>query len=618
MTSSLLGIPRRILRVPVQGIAFFALFFLYTWLVIKPVLIFDGYWATTTFPFFRLDWQFVREFLGYPGGPVECVAAFLCQSFSHSWLGALVITAVAVALTLATRVILASMPGRGPALLHFVPAVLLGLLFDRYHNTLPSALALAAATVCVCAYARSPFRSRAGRFTWFLVLSCALYYVAGGAMLIYAALCAALALPALCLASAAVLPFLVGQIAFRLRMTDAYWRLLPFHADADPGAGLLIYALYLSVPLLVLGTVAWGAIRSRKRLLPENPAFPKVAALVSAVRQGRWGGALDAAMLVVPTALLFVSSFSWDRRTVLEVEHYSRRGDWQHLLSAVRALPLRQYSLLINWDVNRALFHTARLPYEMFSYPQHPLGLLPSPRVFPKLKAMPAWMKMGEILWDLGRVNEAEHMAYEAFEFMGEDAHIVARLAEIAAVKKETSTALIILRGLSRDLVWGGWARSYLARLETDPDLLRDSAARDERALMAREDKAGWLEPEEMLAESLAVNRANRMAFEYLMAHYLLNRDLAGIARNIGHLTDFGYKGIPAHYEEALVLYQAVSGDLSNDWPIGEDARRRYLEFSDALGRYGGDMAAASRELARPYGSTYFYYHVFGVTGSGR
>jgi hypothetical protein len=279
---------------------------------------------------------------------------------------------------------------------------------------------------------------------------------------------------------------------------------------------------------------------------------------------------------------------------------------------------LRRYSIPINWDVNRALWYTRRLPYEMFSYPQHPLGLLPSPRVFPKLKLLSAWMKLGDVLWELGRVNEAEHMAYEAYEFMGEDPRIVARLAEIAAVKKETDTARIILRGLSRDLVYGGWGRSYLRRLQADPDLLRDSTAQGLRALMVREDKAGWLEPEELLAQSLAQNRANKMAFEYLMAHYLLNRDLASVARNIGRLTDFGYEGIPTHYEEALVLYQAVSGDRSNDWPISEETRRRYLEFSDALGRCGGGTAAAREALARPYGGTYFYYYVFGASGVGR
>ncbi|KKK59540.1 hypothetical protein LCGC14_3033340, partial [marine sediment metagenome] len=46
------------------------------------------------------------------------------------------------------------------------------------------------------------------------------------------------------------------------------------------------------------------------------------------------------------------------------------------------------------------------------------------------------------------------------------------------------------------------------------------------------------------------------MAFEYQMAIYLLTKQPAKVAENIGRLDDFGYPNIPRSYKEALLLHK--------------------------------------------------------------
>ena len=51
------------------------------------------------------------------------------------------------------------------------------------------------------------------------------------------------------------------------------------------------------------------------------------------------------------------------------------------------------------------------------------------------------------------------------------------------------------------------------------------------------------------------------MAFEYLLAHYLLTSDMKGFASLATRLKDF-YRDLPTHVQEALLGYRNVNGSL--------------------------------------------------------
>jgi len=616
-------------RSALRPAAFVAFLYLYVWLAVDPALAYHGYWLTLAFPVYRTTWEFAADRLAYPGGAAEYLGAFLSQLYRLSWLGALVICAVAGLLSLTTWGYLRALRGSAPRILHYAPALLFVVIYNRYRNPLAPALAALVAMACVWVYARAPMRGTARRLALFLGLGGLVYHAAGGTFLIFALLCGLFAavaegrwlVGAFCVGAGAAIPYLVGQFALALSPADAYLRFWAFHQDSDVRAFGLLLALYLSFPVLALGGAAWRLFGGRARLAPLAVRSWRGARFLASPLFGRLRWAAEAALPAVSAAVVLGLSFAGGTKALFQVEYHARRGNWDGVLQVARTMRPQEYSLFVNWDVNRALHHTGRLPQEMFSYPQNVLGLLPSAREFRARRLpRPVWMKLCDVLLELGRVNEAEHMAYEALEFLGDHPLILEQLVLIAAAKDELETARILLCMLASDPLRAKWARGYLQRLEADPSLSWDPEVQRLRSLMVSEDAVGWLDPVETLSQSLKRNKQNRMAFEYLMGYYLLTRNLEGVVQNIGRLESFGYHGIPRHYEEALVLYLSTRGASAAPygWSIGEDVLRRYQEFAAVLARYRARPDVARDLLAPVYGNSYFFYYTFDESGVGR
>ncbi len=607
-------------RLPLREAAFFALLFIYVWRVIDPQLIYDAYWTTTQFPVFRTGRVFLAEFLRYPGGLTEYASAFLCQLFHWPWLGALVITITGAVLSWGAYTMLSRFGSARPVMLHLVPAPLLAVLYNRYCNVLPTALAVATALAAACLYTWLRVAKPLARFAVFAALSWAVYYTTGGGYLLFVLLCAAheavlqrrWVLGAACLLSGGALPYVAGRHLMGSRFADAFWRLMPFHERTDLRgqvmAACLLGLLALLPVLARLGPFcAWLVSTDRTG-----------RALVRGARRAAANRVLVAALPVAALALVLSLSLDAVTRTAFRIEHYSRRRMWPEALQAIRSLPVEGYSYALNWEVNRALCRTGRLPHDMFRYPQHPLGLVPSPMMFPNLKMPhPVWMKLSDVLMDLGRINEAEHMAYEALEMLGDHPHIMERIIRISAAKGNSEQTSILLRALSRDVVRGPWAREFLARLRADPSLAWDTETVRCRELMVREDTVGWVTPEVMLEELLQWDEGNRRALEYLTAHYLLSRDLDGVVGTVGRLRRLGYTELPDPVQEALIIRSRMSRSAPRqaDPAVGEEAIRRHEAFRRAFGPYGRDLGAASAALRAEFGDTFLYYFTFGASG---
>jgi len=103
------------------------------------------------------------------------------------------------------------------------------------------------------------------------------------------------------------------------------------------------------------------------------------------------------------------------------------------------------------------------------------------------------------------------------------------------------------------------------------------------------------------------------MAFEYLMAQYMLTGRLEKIASNIGRLNDFDYKGIPRHYEEAILLYTSITGKEVNlhGRRISGETLERLDKFRGIFGRLRHNVRAADNALRAEFGNSYFFYYVF-------
>ena len=123
---------------------------------------------------------------------------------------------------------------------------------------------------------------------------------------------------------------------------------------------------------------------------------------------------------------------------------------------------------------------------------------------------------------------------------------------------------------------------------------------------------------EAMLLGLLERNSANQMAFEYLMAHYLLTRQLDKMAAQLHRLDDFPAFDdlrVPRHCEEALVLHLATTKRRHFDLgrrQIRAETWRRFGEFLRIEREFRPDVSAAFDALRPEFGDTYFFSFVFG------
>jgi hypothetical protein len=116
-------------------------------------------------------------------------------------------------------------------------------------------------------------------------------------------------------------------------------------------------------------------------------------------------------------------------------------------------------------------------------------------------------------------------------------------------------------------------------------------------------------------------NPSNRMALEYLFAYYLLNGELKNIRDHVPDFAAAGYRGVPMHVQEALLLYAALIPNFDvnqlKKW-VHPLVYKRFLEYERVLRGFGGNRADARKDLYAGFGDSYWYYAMFVKSASKR
>jgi len=298
-------------------------------------------------------------------------------------------------------------------------------------------------------------------------------------------------------------------------------------------------------------------------------------------------------------------------KTLLTVHYYACGRMWPQVLQAAKRYP---YSTFVINAVNRALYHTGRLGYDMFCYPQHPDALL----LTGEDRVVVYWHKF-DTQMDLGLMNMAQRNLTECMEVFGPQPMILKRLAWINMVKGNVDSARIYLGALRKTLFFADWAWRYLAKLGSDPNLTTDSHIQRLRSVCLQDDRSSLFYAKESVFLALQEkNSQNRMAFEYLMAWYMLNRQLEKVVQTVKRLNDFDYAEVPWLYEQAVLIY--VYGERQPVYLDGRqpnpELRRQIEHFSRVFNSYGRNKAAAFAALAKDYGDSYFFYHIYGLSAA--
>jgi len=602
---------------PIRSLVFFILFYLYLWLEVNPQFIYHGGGTIANFPSFFRGWAFFQEFTSYPGGPVEYLTALLSQSFYISWAGALVITLQAWLICLCTDYFLKIINAPRLHWVRFVPPILLLTTYTQYTYHFLTTTAFLAALLFVCLYLKITPKNKLLCPVVFLVLSVILYYIAAGAYLLFAALCAAYELfwarrwqlGLVYLLLAAVIPYVEGVLLFNVSIIDAFSNLLPFswkilQFEPCKRMVIMVYTLYLLLPLTTLGLGLWQTFMKKK--IREKPHAGMLSRYTTTPML-KWF--IESCMLfaIAGTAVLFCHDKKV--RAFFEVDYYACHKMWPEVLQAASS---HSDDFFIVHAVNQALYHTGRLGYDMFCYPQHPDTLF----LIAEERRLGHWKKFDTFI-ELGFINLAENALVESLEIFGERPILLKRLALTNMVEGNSGAVRVYLGALSKTFFHAEWANNYLTHLQSDPNFATDDRIQQLRNLMVEKDGPfGDYSPEDILLALLEKNRQNRMAFEYLMAWYLLTGQLDKFVQNLNRLDDFDCPEIPRLYEEAIFIHMSKTKKAVelHGRQLSPQSHLWFKDFVGTFNYYGGYTQAAFDELAKNYGDSYFFYYTYGVS----
>jgi uncharacterized protein DUF6057 len=654
---------------------FFTAFYLYVLLRIDTSLFYHAQ-GMIPFPVFYRGAVFFKGFPAYPGGLIEYASAFCYQFFYYPYLGSLIITSVALLICLVTGKFVAAMGDTRFRAVIFIPAVLILIVYSRYRICLNTCLALLAALLFLWLFLATARRRTSLRLTVFLFSSIILYYIAGGGFLLYAVLCGIFELnseriprglprskraninnkktltiedspqnPAGSLQllvkrnyavglsfflAAVVFPFVAGRYIFQIDLNEAYLRILPFHPEsyaAQSWAARLLYVFFPVAALwLPLQQPLTAALRQRFAKGGVSESGKKTGGEVPGPSLTNTRSFLyESGLLFLLAGVIIVSQFDRDIQTALRINSFARQQMWDQVLVEARRLPGEKFSLLISHDVDNALYHTGRLAYDLFSYPQsYPQAL----KALSTLNygfgghtsfAMAELPRIRETFFRLGLVNLSELTSYVGLE-LNENPANLKNLFYINAAKGYTGAARINLCALSKDPITGGWAESQLHSFDKDPVMSADKTVQYVRSVMPSNDFVEQFTLEDLLLDLLKKNKQNQMAFEYLMAHYLLSFKFDKIAQHIHRLNDFDYPGIPALYEEALLIRMNESREQVDlhGRKIREETEQRFRRFIHLVNLHKQNDQQALGTLEKEFGNSYFFYCIFGHSGKTR
>ena len=597
----------------VLPVVFFAVLLAHILLLITPQVLYQAdeiisksQATIPVFPYYYQGMSFFKEFVGRPGGLADYAGANVGQYFGIPFGGVVVLTAIALAAFLVTDSLIVLMGGRRRVILPFIPPLLLVVIWNQYAVRLGDLIGILAALLSVCAYLRLP--DRAIRRVAFIGLLAAVYYIAGGAFVLTAGLCALYELlikrrwllgVGYLLVGAAV-PWAMATWLFDAELGQAAGGLT---GSAMTGGSTEVTAwvcLHVFYVLLTVA-VAFGKPlrRTGERLLAATPLPVAMRRLVGALDVGR------PILLILLTAAIAAGTYNLGAGEFRRLSYSAQMEQWPLVLKIARRNPglITPY---ICRTVNRALYETGLMGSEMFAFPQIPDGgLLPRMEMDQPYKS--------DTLLKLGAVNRIEHLALESKEIWGPRPFVIRLLARVALVKGDAPTARIWLNMLAKDIVHQAWATERLRRLSQDPSMRSDEEVAQIRSVMLTGGDLQASNIEQMLVDLLATNPGNRMAFEYLMAHYLLTCNLDRIVANVGQLAGLGYQTVPDHLGEAVLIYQAQterSVDL-NGVALSARTLQRNSKMAELSSTHRGDWAGVVGAMrADPdLDASYFRYY---------
>jgi len=329
--------------------------------------------------------------------------------------------------------------------------------------------------------------------------------------------------------------------------------------------------------------------------------LPERSPNVSLVYTAGGTGLILAALILASQA-----SFEESEKDAYGILKASSQGEWEKVIR----LTEQQTSVnkLLQFEANRALYHSGILLEKMFSYPQTfgERGLFLD-GIFSSHVAI----HTAAFYYDLKFANEARHWATEAQMLLVRHPMVLKQLVMSCVAIGHHQTALKYLEVLSGSRIHRDWCDRIQTMLHNNTEGEHPDINSFRFNNPAIDFFAGVNDPVVKLRNFYLNNRSNHMAFEFLVAGYLLQHNIEAVISLLPEFKIHGYKQLPQAVKEALMIYLAKTErsipELA-DYPMDQGTKAKFTDFSLLMGQ--GKSRAELMTAASKYRNTFWYYIV--------
>jgi len=216
-----------------------------------------------------------------------------------------------------------------------------------------------------------------------------------------------------------------------------------------------------------------------------------------------------------------------------------------------------------------------------------------------------------EIFYNIGLVNASQEYAFESMETipnLGKSARNIKRLAETNLINGQFEVSRKYLNLLEKTIFYRKWAKRAVTFLYNEEKINNDPAWGEKRKFMVHGDYFFHVRNiEASLNRMVKEHPDNRIAFEYLMAFYMINKDLRNFMNCIPIMERLSYKTVPSAYQEAVLYIIGLNeSDPFARAPVyvSQSTKSRMKAYADIYTAYPD----ARERLEKNFAGTYWYY----------
>lgn len=216
--------------------------------------------------------------------------------------------------------------------------------------------------------------------------------------------------------------------------------------------------------------------------------------------------------------------------------------------------------------------------------------------------------------YTVGLINEAHRWAYEEMIVYGYRPQNISLLAKTNIINGNYKRAYKYVDILKKTAFYRNRGNEY-------EELLADTAliaAHPEfglkRNIMPQNEFfTEIVSPQNNIPKLLQSNPDNKKAFEYIMAWFLLSKNVEGIINNLSMLNSLNYNKIPRHIEEAILAYTNSTGEKPDlgGLAISNETIARFNQYTSDFKRTRQNPSTQKNIMQNKYHNTFWFYFHF-------